>query len=150
MERILVLLKPDAVQRGVCGEIIGRLEKRGLKLIAMKMLIMDRDLARKHYAAHVDKAFFEGLIDFITSGPLVALVAEGRNAIESVRSTMGATDPLHASPGTIRGDYAQSVGQNLIHGSDSQKAAEAEINLFFTTKEIMDYQREMDTWVIES
>ena len=86
MERILVLLKPDAVQRGVCGEIIGRLEKRGLKLIAMKMLLMDRDIARKHYAAHVDKAFFEGLIDFITSGPIVALVAEGRNAIESVRS----------------------------------------------------------------
>ena len=150
MDRILVLLKPDAIQRGFCGEIIGRLEKRGLKIIAMKMLHMDRDLARKHYAAHTEKAFFQGLIDFITSSPLVALVVEGQNAIESVRSTMGATDPQHASPGTIRGDMAQSVGQNLIHGSDSKEAAATETNLFFSNEEIMDYQRELDRWVIES
>ena len=150
MDKILVLLKPDAIQRGLCGEIISRLEKRGLKMIAMKMLQMDRELARRHYAAHVDKPFFEGLINFITSGPLVALVVEGQNAIESVRLTMGATDPQHAAPGTIRGDLAQSIGQNLIHGSDSKEAAKTEINLFFSTKEIADYQRDVDRWIIES
>ena len=132
MDRTLVLLKPDAVQRGLCGEIIGRLERRGLKLVAMKLLHMDRDLAGRHYAPHVGKPFFDGLIEFITSGPLVALVAEGENAVEVVRSTIGATNPQEAAPGTIRGDLAVSIGLNLIHGSDSKEAAEAEIGLFFS------------------
>ena len=150
MDRALVLLKPDAVQRGLCGEIIGRLEGRGLKLAAIKLLRVDRELAGRHYAAHVGKPFFDGLIGFITSGPLVALVAEGGNAVEIVRSTMGATNPQEAAPGTIRGDLAVSIGRNLVHGSDSKEAAEAEIGLFFSAEEIAGYERDVDRWIIES
>jgi len=150
MERTLVLVKPDAVQRGLVGNIISRLEGRGLKIVALKMLHMDRDLAKRHYAIHEGKPFFEGLVNFITSSPLVAAVIEGPRAVEVVRSTMGQTDPANAVPGTVRGDLALDMGRNVVHGSDSVENAEKEIALFFSSPEILSYQREIEPWVIES
>ena len=150
MQRTLVLLKPDAVQRGLMGELISRVERRGLKPVAMKMLRVSEDLARRHYAAHVDKPFFKGLIAFITSSPIAAMVWEGENAVELVRSIMGATNPMDAAPGTIRGDFAVSVGPNLIHGSDSVEAAAKEIDLFFSQDQILDYARDLDRWITET
>jgi len=144
------LLKPDAVQRGLVGEIISRLERKGLKLVAARLMQVTRELAHRHYGDHVGKPFFEGLVEFITSGPLMALVVEGDNAVEVVRKTMGATNPQDAAPGTVRGDLAASIGQNLIHGSDSTDSAAREIELFFTPEEIVQYQRELDRWIIES
>ena len=149
MERTLVLLKPDAVQRGMVGAIISRLEGRGLKIAGMKMLQMDQALAEKHYEPHIGKPFFPGLLSFITSGPLVAIAWEGNNAVEIVRSTMGVTNPVEASPGTIRGDYATDIGRNLVHGSDSLETAGREVALFFTANELIDYHRSVDDWVIE-
>lgn len=139
MQQTLVLLKPDAVQRGLVGEIISRLEGRGLKIVAMKMLWMDRELANRHYSVHKGKPFFAGLVEFITSGPIIAAVFEGENAVEVVREAMGETDPARARPGTIRGDLAQDIGRNLIHGSDSVETAKKEIELFFSKGEILDY-----------
>ena len=136
MERSLVLIKPDAMQRGLAGVIISRLERRGLRIAAMKMLQMDKALAQRHYAVHKDKAFFNDLVEFITSSPIIAAVFEGEKAIESIRQTMGATDPVKASPGSIRGDLGLDVQQNLVHGSDSVESAEREISLFFSPKEI--------------
>ena len=150
MERTLVLLKPDAIQRSLAGEIISRLERRGLKLVAMKMMSIDDALARKHYEAHVGKSFFAGLIEFITSGPIVAMVVEGEGAVGLVRGIMGATDPQDAAPGTVRGDLAVSVGQNLIHGSDSPESAAREIELFFAPEEVLSYSREVDRWITAS
>ena len=150
MQKTLVLLKPDAVQRGLVGEIISRLERKGLKLVAARLMQVTQDLAHRHYGDHVGKPFFEGLVEFITSGPLMALVVEGDNAVEVVRKTMGATNPQDAAPGTVRGDLAASIGQNLIHGSDSTDSAAREIELFFTPEEIVQYQRELDRWIIES
>jgi|TARA_B100001971_G_C18070380_1_gene472762 nucleoside-diphosphate kinase len=150
MQKTLVLLKPDAVQRGLVGEIISRLERKGLKLVAARLMQVTRELAHRHYGDHVGKPFFEGLVEFITSGPLMALVVEGDNAVEVVRKTMGATNPQDAAPGTVRGDLAASIGQNLIHGSDSTDSAAREIELFFTPEEIVQYQRELDRWIIES
>ncbi len=150
MQKTLVLLKPDSVQRGLVGELISRLERKGLKLVAAKLMQVTRDLAHRHYGDHVGKPFFEGLVEFITSGPLMALVVEGDNAVEVVRKTMGATNPQDAAPGTVRGDLAASIGQNLIHGSDSADSAAREIELFFTSEEIVQYQRELDRWIIES
>ena len=150
MQRTLVLLKPDAVQRGLTGEIISRLEARGLKIIAMRLTHVTQELAHRHYHGHVGKPFFQGLTDFITSGPLVAMVLEGRNAIEAVRLTMGVTDPAKASPGTIRGDLAMDIGRNLVHGSDSAAAAQEEIALFFQQDDQLDYQRNIDHWITES
>lgn len=150
MERTLVLVKPDAVQRGLIGEVIGRIEKTGLKLVALKMIHMDRGLAEKHYAIHQGKPFFEGLVSFITSSPLVAAVFEGPNAVEVVRKTMGATDPVKAAPGTIRGDFALDIGRNAVHGSDSKENAEKEISLFFSSREIVSYKKSVEHWVIES
>jgi len=150
MERTLVLVKPDAVQRGLIGEVISRIERTGLKLVALKMIHMDRDMAGRHYAIHQGKPFFEGLVGFITSSPLVAAVFEGPNAVEVVRKTMGATDPVKAAPGTIRGDLALDIGRNAVHGSDSKENAEKEINLFFSPKEIVSYKRNMEPWIIES
>ena len=150
MERTLVLLKPDTVQRGLVGAIISRLEARGLKIVAMKLLQMDRAMASRHYEAHVNRPFFPGLADFITSAPLVAMVVQGPNAVEMTRKTMGATNPLEAGPGTVRGDLAMDIGRNLIHGSDSLEAAGREISLFFSPEEIVDYTRDVDPWVIES
>jgi nucleoside-diphosphate kinase len=138
MERSLVLIKPDAMQRGLAGIIISRLERRGLKIVAMKMLQMDKGLAQQHYAVHQDKAFFKDLVDFITSSPIIAAVFEGEKAIEAVRQTMGATDPVKASPGSIRGDFGLDIQQNLVHGSDSAENAKKEISLFFKPEEIVD------------
>ena len=130
-QRTLVLVKPDGVKKGLIGEIIFRLEKKGLKIAAMRMLQMDKALARRHYAVHDGKPFFAGLVDFITSGPIVAVVVEGEKSVEVVRKLMGETDPVKAAPGTIRGDYGLDIGENLIHGSDSEENAQVEISLFF-------------------
>lgn len=148
MERSLVLIKPDAVQRCIAGEIIARLEKRGLKLIALKMLQMDKALAERHYAVHQEKPFFKDLVKFITSGPIIAAVFEGEKAVESIRQTMGATDPKKAAPGTIRADFGLNMEHNMIHGSDSPENAEREISIFFEPQEIMTYTREIDKWII--
>ena len=150
MQRTLVLIKPDGVQRGLTGEIIRRLERRGLKLIAMKLMRVPRELAARHYAEHEGKPFYEGLLGFITSGPIVAMIWEGREAVTVVRSLMGSTDPLKAMPGTIRGDLALDLGMNLIHGSDSPARAETEMALFFSPSELYDYERTIDRWVRES
>ena len=146
-EQTLVLVKPDAVQRALAGSVISRLEGRGLRIVAMKMLQMSREMASNHYSAHVGKAFFEGLVDFITSSPIVAMVLEGPDAVEMVRNTMGATNPLQAQPGTIRGDLAVDIGQNLVHGSDSPESAAKEIALFFSPDEVLSYERDVDRWV---
>jgi nucleoside-diphosphate kinase len=130
-QRTLVLVKPDGVKKGLIGEIVSRLEKKGLKITAMRMLQMDKALARKHYAVHDGKPFFAGLVEFITSGPIVAVVVEGDKSVEVVRKLMGETDPVKAAPGTIRGDYGLDIGENLIHGSDSEENARTEIALFF-------------------
>ena len=150
VQRTLVLLKPDAIQRGLAGEIIGRIERRGLQLAAAKLIQIDEALAHRHYAEHVGKPFFDGLVDFITSGPVMAMVVEGVNAVEAVRSTMGSTNPQDAAPGTIRGDLAVSIGMNLIHGSDSEESAVREIGLFFSSGELLVYSRDVDRWITES
>jgi nucleoside-diphosphate kinase len=150
LERSLVLVKPDGVQRGISGLIISRLESRGLKISGMKLFHISRDLAMKHYGAHQGKPFFDGLVRFITSGPVVAIVVEGPRAVEIVRNTMGSTDPLNAEPGTIRGDFGIEIGRNLVHGSDSLESAAHEISLFFSGEEVLNYERDIDSWVIES
>ncbi|MCX8213708.1 MAG: nucleoside-diphosphate kinase [SAR202 cluster bacterium] len=150
MQKTLVLLKPDAVQRGLVGELVSRLERKGLKLVGMKLVRMDNALARQHYAEHVDKPFFKGLAEFITSGPLVAMAIEGEDAIGMVRTLMGETNPANATPGTVRGDYAVSIGLNLVHGSDSPESAQRELALFFEEDEILEYDRATDPWIIES
>jgi nucleoside-diphosphate kinase len=147
MERSLVLIKPDAIQRGLAGEIISRLERKGLKIVALKMLHMDKNLAQRHYAIHKGKAFFDDLVSFITSSPLIAIVFQGKNAVEIIRQMMGETDPAKASSGTIRGDFGIDIGHNLIHGSDSLENASKEIDLFFSAEEIFNYDRELDTWI---
>lgn len=147
IERSLVLIKPDAIQRGLAGEIISRLEKKGLKIVAIKMLYMDKNLAQRHYAIHKGKAFFDDLINFITSSPVIAIVFQGKNAVEIIRRMMGETDPAKAQPGTIRGDFGIDIGYNLIHGSDSIENASKEIDLFFSKGEIFTYDRELDRWI---
>ncbi len=131
MERTLILVKPDAFARSLTGEIIGRFERKGLRLIALKQMTMARELAERHYAEHLEKPFFGELVSFITSGPLVAMVLEGDRAVDAARQVIGATDPLQAAPGSIRGDYAIAVGQNMVHGSDSGESAVREVALFF-------------------
>ncbi len=131
MDRTLILVKPDAFSQGLTGEIIGRFERKGLRIVAMRLMAMDRELAGRHYAEHQGKAFYEELVEFITSGPLVAMVLEGAQAVAAARQVIGATDPLEASPGSIRGDFAIDVGTNLVHGSDSPESAEREVALFF-------------------
>ena len=149
-ERSLILLKPDAIQRGLVGEILSRLEARGLKFVAMRMMHVSQDLARQHYAEHNGKPFFDGLVTYITSSPTIAMVVEGENVVQVARTTIGATNPLDASPGSIRGDLAVAVGRNLVHGSDSPASAAREIDLFFQPGEIVSYPRGADTWVTES
>ena len=149
MEQTLVLVKPDGVQRGLVGEIVGRLERRGLKLVGMKLMQVDEALAHRHYGEHVDRPFFAGLVSFITSGPVVAMAWEANNAVEIVRSTMGVTNPANATPGTIRGDLGVDIGRNLIHGSDSPESAVRELGLFFGTEEILSYSRSNDGWITE-
>lgn len=150
MERTLVLIKPDAMQRSLAGEILARLERRGLRIVAMRLFQMDEALARRHYAEHEGKPFFEGLISYITACPIIAAVFEGTNAVEVVRKTMGATNPAAAEPGTIRGDLALETGRNLIHGSDSLESARREIALFFRDDEVRTYPRDVDRWVFEA
>ena len=150
MERTLILVKPDGVQRCIAGEIISRLERRGLKIAGLKMLQMDRALAERHYAVHKEKPFFNDLVNFITSGPIIAAVLEGEKAIESTRQTMGATDPKKAAPGTIRADLGINMEHNLIHGSDSPENAEKEINIFFKEGEVLSYSRDIDRWLTGS
>jgi nucleoside-diphosphate kinase len=130
-ERTLVLVKPDGVRRGLAGEIIGRLERKGFTILALELRTLDRETASRHYAEHDGKPFFPSLVDFITGGPLVAIVVEGHRAVESVRTLMGVTDPVASAPGSIRGDFALEIGQNLVHGSDSPEAAAREVALFF-------------------
>ncbi len=149
MERTLVLVKPDGVQRGLIGEVISRLERRGLKLVGMKLMQVDDALARQHYAEHVDRPFFAGLVDFITSSPVVAMAWEAENAVEAVRNTMGQTNPTASPPGTIRGDLGLDIGRNLVHGSDSPESAMRELTLFFTGAELLDYSRANDSWIKE-
>jgi nucleoside-diphosphate kinase len=139
MERSLVLIKPDAMQRGLAGKIISRLEKAGMKPVALKMLHMDDVLARRHYAIHEGKPFFEPLIEYITSTPIIAIVFHGKEAVEVIRKAMGATDPARAEAGTIRADFGTDIQNNAVHGSDSVETAEKEIGLFFTEDEIFDY-----------
>ena len=149
-ERTLVLVKPDGVQRGLAGAIISRLEVRGLKIVAMKMMQVSNDLAMRHYGVHQGKPFFDGLVSFITSSPIIAMVLEGPGAVGMVRGTMGSTNPLQAGPGTIRGDLATDIGYNLIHGSDSPETAVQEVALFFTPEEVLTYDRAMDKWITGS
>ena len=136
MENTLILLKPDAVSKGVCGEIIARFEKRGLKIIGMKMLQLSKEQAAMHYCEHQGKPFFEELVTFITSGPLVAMAVQGENAVKLTRTMMGTTNPLDAAPGTIRGDFAKTMKNNIIHGSDGIMSAEREIKIFFAKSEL--------------
>ncbi|NJN68592.1 MAG: nucleoside-diphosphate kinase [Chloroflexaceae bacterium] len=149
MERSLIILKPDAVQRGLIGPIIARLEQRGLKFAGLKLMQVDQALAQQHYGIHQGKPFFESLIQYITSGPVVVLVVVGNNVIQMVRSTVGATNPASAAPGTIRGDFAVEIGRNLIHASDSPENGEQEVALFFRPEELVDWARSADSWIYE-
>ncbi len=149
MERTFVMIKPDAVQRGFIGEIVNRLERRGLKLSAMKFMQVTRDLAHKHYAEHEGKPFYEKLIGFITSGPVVAMVWEGEGAVGLVRGMMGATDPQKSAPGTIRADFGMTMGRNIVHGSDSLESARREIGLWFDDREVVDWNRGAEKWIYE-
>jgi len=147
MQKTFVMLKPDAVQRNLIGEVISRFEKKGLKPVALKMLQISKELAEKHYAEHVGKPFFKDLVGFITSGPVVAMVWEGKGAVQVVRNMLGNTDPQVAPGGTLRGDYALFTGNNIVHGSDSPKSAAREISFFFSAEEIIDYRKDTDFWV---
>lgn len=149
MERTLIILKPDAVQRGLIGPIITRLEQRGLRFAAMKLMQISPELAARHYAVHKGKPFYEGLVQFITSGPVVVVVIEGKDAINIVRKTLGATSPANAEPGTIRADFGLEIGRNLVHGSDGPDTAAYEIPLFFAEDEILTYERAVDRWIHE-
>ena len=149
MERTLILVKPDAMQRGLAGEILSRLERRGLRIAALRLFQMDEAMARRHYGEHEGKPFFEGLISYITACPIIAVVLEGTGAVEVGRKTIGATNPADAAPGTIRGDLALETGRNLIHGSDSPESAKREIALFFREDELHSYARDVDRWLFE-
>ena len=149
MERTLILVKPDGVQRGLIGQIISRFENRGLKLLGMKFLQMSDDLAARHYAVHKDRPFYDSLVQYIVSGPVVAMVWEGKEAIDAARSTMGVTNPVAAGPGTIRGDFGMQIGRNLVHGSDGSENAAKEVALFFEESELAKWQRSTDAWIRE-
>lgn len=150
LERTLVLVKPDGVQRGLVGEIIRRLERRGLRLTAARFMMVSRELAERHYAVHKGKPFYNGLIAYITSAPVMAMVWEGPNAIGAVRQTMGATRPTEAAPGSVRHDFGLEVGRNLTHASDSAQTAEEEVALWFSPEEIVGWSRDLDRWIFES
>lgn len=149
MERTLVLVKPDGVQRGLIGEVTSRLERRGLRLVGAKFMRVSRQLAETHYAIHKGKPFYDGLIAYITSSPVMAMVWEGPGAIAAVRQTMGATRPLEAAPGTVRHDFALEVGRNLTHASDEPANAEAEVALWFKANELVEWTRDVDRWILE-
>ena len=149
IERTLILCKPDAVSRGLVGEIVARLERRGYLIAAMKLMQLDGERARTHYGEHAGKPFFDGLVNFITSGPIVAMAVEGEGVIEGCRQMMGATNPLSAAPGSIRADFAQSIGRNLVHGSDSKGSAERELAIFFDAKEFVSRKHDLERWIRE-
>ncbi|WP_290899807.1 nucleoside-diphosphate kinase [Ferroglobus sp.] len=149
MERTFVMVKPDGVKRGLIGEVIKRIEQKGLKIVAMKMIEVSKELAEKHYAEHKEKPFFQNLISYITSGPVVAMVVEGKEAVKVMRNLVGKTNPIEASPGTIRGDFAMDIGRNVVHASDSIESAEREISLFFSKEEILSYERADEKWIYE-
>jgi nucleoside-diphosphate kinase len=149
VERTLVIIKPDAVQRGLIGPIVTRFERRGLRIAGMKLIHIDRALAERHYAVHEGKPFYEPLIQYITSAPVVVMVLEGNHAIDIARRTMGATNPAEAAPGTIRADFGLEIGRNLVHGSDGADTAAFEVPLFFEEDEILPYQRDTDRWIFE-
>ncbi len=147
MERTFFAIKPDGVGRGLVGEVLQRLERKGLRLVGLKLMRVSPDLAQRHYEAHKEKPFFAGLVSFITSGPIVATVWEGRDAVSVVRALMGATDPAKSAPGTLRGDYGLSISSNLVHGSDGPEAAEREISLFFRPDELVGEARPEESWI---
>ncbi len=147
MERTFLMIKPDGVVRGLIGEIISRIEKKGLKIVAIKMLKMTRDMAEKLYEQHKGKSFFNELIDYVTSAPVVAMVIEGREAVNVVRKIIGKTDPIEAEPGSIRFDFGMTIGKNIVHAADSKERAEKEIKIFFKDEEILDYKRADENWL---
>lgn len=149
MEQSLIIIKPDGVERALIGPIIARFEQRGLKLVALKLMQVSNELAREHYAVHAGRSFFEPLIEYITSGPVVVMVLEGPEAIQVARNTIGATKPVAAAAGSIRGDFGLTVGRNLVHGSDSPENAAAEITLWFDASELIGYERAVDRWILE-
>jgi nucleoside-diphosphate kinase len=150
MEKSLIILKPDAIQRGLVGPIISRLEQRGLKFAGMKMIRIEESLARQHYAVHEGKPFFAGLVEYIVSGPVVVIAVYGKGVIQMIRNTVGATNPANANPGTIRGDFAAEIGRNLIHASDSPETGEHEVSLFFQPEELVaEWSRSSDAWIYE-
>jgi nucleoside-diphosphate kinase len=149
MEKTFVMVKPDGVQRGLCGEIVSRFEKKGLKFVAVKFMVISKEMAENHYGEHKGKGFYNSLISFITSGPVLAMVLEGDNAVSVCRNLMGKTNPQESAPGTIRGDFGMVTGMNLIHGSDSPASAEREISVFFKPEELISYKRAADEWIYE-
>ena len=150
MERTLVIIKPDGVQRALVGPILSRLEARGLKLVGLKLMQVSAELAARHYAEHEGKGFYRGLLQYITSGPVIVACVEGTSAVQMVRNSVGATNPLNAAPGTIRGDLALDIGRNLIHASDAPETAERELALWFSADELVSYTRENDRWIFEN
>lgn len=149
VERTLVIIKPDAVQRGLVGEITARFERRGLKIAAMRLETVSRETAEKHYGEHKGKPFYEGLVEYITASPIIAVVFEGTDAVRAARQAMGVTKPVEAAPGSIRGDFAVETGRNLVHGSDSPESAAREIELFFGGAELESWRRDTDRWIFE-
>lgn len=149
MEQTYVMVKPDGVQRNLMGEIVARYEKKGYKPVAMKLICLSKEMAEKHYAEHVGKGFFAGLVEYITSGPVLAIVLEGRDVVAGVRVMNGATNPANAAPGTIRGDLAIEVGRNVVHASDSVESAQREINIYFKPEEILSFEKNVDSWLYE-
>jgi len=149
LERTLVLIKPDGVQRGLIGEIISRFERKGLKLVGLKMMMVTKEIAQQHYAEHLERPFYPSLEQFITSSPVIAMVWEGSDAIQKIRDMMGKTKPIEAAPGTIRGEFGMETGPNLVHGSDKPESAAREISIFFKTDELITWNRALDQWVYE-
>ena len=149
MEQTLILIKPDAMQRGLAFEILSKLERRGLRLAGLRLLQVERSMAEKHYAEHEGKPFFTGLVTYITSSPIIAAVFEGTSAVNAARQTIGATNPTESSPGTIRGDFGLEIGRNLIHGSDSVESATREIAIFFEGQPVIQWEKDTDRWVFE-
>lgn len=149
MERTFLAVKPDGVQRGLVGDIISRFEAKGFTLVGLKLIKVSRALAEQHYGEHQEKPFFAGLVDFITSGPVVAMVWQGKGVVAAARKMIGATNPLNSEPGTIRGDYGIDIGRNIIHGSDAIETAQREIGLWFTAEELADWDSTLSTWIYE-
>ena len=149
LETTLILIKPDGVQRGLMGKIISRIEQKGLQIRGMKLMSVTEEIAGRHYGEHEDKPFFGSLVAFITSSPVVAMAVSGDNAVQVMRTIMGSTNPQESAPGTIRGDFGMTIGMNLIHGSDSVESAERELGIFFDSAEIIEYERGIDSWIIE-